>query len=68
MHKVIENLVSKIKLHDGINDKAKLSEIITAEFKLTRDRSVYYCDQFAIRFSSAKNKSCLLYTSDAADE
>ena len=57
MHKVIENLVSKIKLHDGINDKAKLSEIITAEFKLTRDRSVYYCDQFAIRFSSAKNKS-----------
>ena len=49
LNQLLEVLVS----HHGINDKSKLATIVAARFGLTRDRSVFYCDDFAIRFSSA---------------
>lgn len=49
----IPRLLRVITSHDGINDKSKLSAQIAKEFELTKDRSVYYCEDFAIRFSSA---------------
>lgn len=49
----ISLLLKAIAFHEGINDKAKLSTLLSVQFELTRDRSVFYCDDFAIRFSSA---------------
>jgi hypothetical protein len=43
--------------HNGINDKAKLTKLVVEKFALTKDRSVYYCDDFAIRFSSGAGSS-----------
>ena len=33
-----------------------MAEIVKKEFDLVKDRSVYYCDDFAIRFSQSENK------------
>jgi len=53
----IDNLIELISKNDGINDKNKLSKIIVDQFDLVKDRSVYYCDSFAIRFSQAMKTS-----------
>ena len=45
-----------VSKHNGINDKSKLTAIVTESFGLTQDRSVYYRPEFAIRFSSAQNE------------
>lgn len=54
--RAIECLVRIIKSNDGIADKKKLADIIQKEFDLVKDRSVYYCEDFAIRFSTSENK------------
>jgi hypothetical protein len=46
-------LLEAIIAHNGINDKTKLASILSSQFALTKDRSVFYCEDFAIRFSSA---------------
>ncbi len=51
----ITNLIELISRHHGINDKEKLTEIVQKEFGLVKDRKIYYCDEFAIRFSESKN-------------
>ncbi|MCM1518149.1 MAG: hypothetical protein NC117_05880 [Pseudoflavonifractor sp.] len=39
------------------HDKAALTKRAVEEFRLVRDRSVYYCDYFAVRFCQTKNGS-----------
>lgn len=51
---VLKELVAFIASHDGINDKARLTKLVAETFGLTRDRSVFYRDDFAIRFSASK--------------
>ena len=46
-----------IRENNGINDKARLTKIATERFALTRDRSVYYCADFAVRFSSSASRN-----------
>lgn len=53
MSDALQKLLTLIKANDGINDKARLARIVFDAFGLTKDRSVYYCDDFAIRFSSS---------------
>jgi hypothetical protein len=53
----ISELLDTIAAHCGINDKAKLTNIIAVRFGLIKDRSVYYCSDFAIRFSSGSGLS-----------
>jgi len=53
----ILRLFEVIKEHDGINDKARLTQILADEFHLVKDRSVYYCADFALRFSSSNGRS-----------
>ena len=53
----LKQLLEMIEAHSGINDKSKLAALISARFGLTRDRSVFYCEDFAIRFSSAAGLS-----------
>jgi len=57
MKNELSRLLEFIATKDGINDKTKLSKLIVAEFGLIRDRSVYYSEFFAIRFSSSNTTS-----------
>lgn len=49
-------LLEIIQANDGIKDKTRLSKLVMDTFNLTQDRPVYYCSEFAIRFSSSKNQ------------
>ena len=57
MSRNLDVLASFVRRHDGINDKRRLCQLVVDKFGLTRDRSVYYCNDFAIRFSSAASAS-----------
>lgn len=57
MHDALLNLFALIEAHDGIQDKARLASIVSDAFGLTKDRSVYYCSDFAIRFSSSASRN-----------
>lgn len=50
-------LIELIRENDGINDKARLTRVIAETFGLTRDRSVYYCADYALRFSSSASRN-----------
>lgn len=53
---VIHQLVSFVESNNGIGDKARLAALVQEKFSLTKDRSVYYNDDFAIRFSKSEKK------------
>lgn len=53
----LDQLVALINKHHGICDKARLSALVAESLHLTKDRSVYYCAHFAVRFSSASTRS-----------
>lgn len=57
MNDSIQQLITLIKKNDGINDKGRLANLVTSTFLLTKDRSVFYCTDFAIRFSSAATRN-----------
>jgi hypothetical protein len=57
MNEKLTELVDLVSQNDGINDKGKLTKLVSKHFELVKDRSIYYCDEFAIRFSSAKNRN-----------
>ncbi|WP_438729154.1 hypothetical protein ACR9YC_01890 [Parasphingorhabdus sp. DH2-15] len=52
-----DELIQFIHEYDGINDKVKLTGLVQENFSLTRDRSVYYNDDFGLRFSKANSSS-----------
>lgn len=51
MDEAIQELIEFISSYNGINNKASLVKIVKDKYQLTQDRSVYYSDLFAIRFS-----------------
>lgn len=55
--KILQSLVSFIVERDGIADKQALSRQVQSAFNLTRDRSVFFCHDFAIRFCTANSRS-----------
>jgi hypothetical protein len=57
MDKQVYSLIRFIESLGGKVDKAKLSKLVQGEFGLIKDRSVFYNDTFAIRFSSSKSTS-----------
>ena len=57
MEQLVNELTRFVFEHNGINDKAKLTSLVVKRFNLIRDRSVYYNNTFAIRFSQAANYS-----------
>lgn len=57
MCKSIAALIDLIRENNGINDKARLAKIVSDTFGLTKDRSVYYCANYAIRFSSSSSRN-----------
>lgn len=49
----IDLFVNFVKSKDGIGNKTNLTNLAISEFNLTRDRSVFYCSSFAVRFSQS---------------
>lgn len=54
---LIDILISEINDFPKGQNKIALTSKITRTFNLIKDRSIYYCDEFAIRFSSAAGKN-----------
>lgn len=54
---MLENLIKFIETHKTVNDKNRLATLVKEKFALTKDRSVFYNSQFAIRFSKANSSS-----------
>lgn len=57
MTDALQRLLTLIKDHDGINDKARLTNIVADAFHLVKDRSVYYSVDYALRFSSSAGRN-----------
>ena len=57
MNRAVYLLIDYIRSRDGIADKAALTKSVQENFNLTKDRSVYYSEYFAIRFSSSRSRS-----------
>ena len=49
----LNKFIAFIKSQDGIGNKAKLISLAVEEFNLIKDRSAYYCNSFAVRFSQS---------------
>lgn len=52
----VDHLISFIASKNGIGDKGLLAHAVQREFGLIQDRKVYYCDDFAVRFSKSEKK------------
>jgi hypothetical protein len=57
MNEAVDALLALVRANEGINDKAKLVKLVCAQCDLTRDRSVFYCDDFAVRFSASASRN-----------
>lgn len=53
----VERLITFISSKDGITDKSHLSSAVQQAFGLVKERSVFYCEWFAIRFCTAASKN-----------
>ena len=53
--KIIEDLVNFISNQSGKIDKNQLQNLVQHTFNLIKERSVFYCDWFAIRFCKASS-------------
>jgi hypothetical protein len=54
---IIEQLADFISSKDGITDKNSLQASVQQAFHLVKERSVFYCDWFAIRFCKAASRN-----------
>jgi len=57
MPDALYRLLKVIKENDGINDKTRLAHIVADAFHLIKDRSVYYCADYALRFSASAGRN-----------
>ncbi len=53
----VDDLVAFIQNRNGIADKTALSAAVQQTYHLTKDRSVFYGNDFAVRFCKAANRS-----------
>lgn len=54
---VIDDFVNFVKSRDGIADKGALIKAVQQSYNMTKDRSVYYNEYFAVRFCTASSRS-----------
>ena len=55
--KAIDELIAFLETLKHLNDKAKIAQQVQAKFHLTLDRSIYYNDYYALRFSASKSEN-----------
>ena len=53
----IDDLIGTIEQFHGIADKAALATRIQRQYNLVKDRSVYYCKWFAVRFCKSNSRA-----------
>jgi len=53
----IQELLKALSRLRDLNDKQKVADQIALQFGLTKDRSVYYCKDFALRFSASEHEN-----------
>lgn len=53
----IERLIAFISSRNGIADKGGLASAVQQAFNLVKERSVFYCEWFAIRFCTAPSRN-----------
>ncbi len=53
----LQELIQFIINNNGIGSKDKLSKLTKEKFNLIVDRKIYYCEDFAIRFSQANKRA-----------
>ena len=53
---ILDDLIYCVESAHGIADKSQLATQIQHRYHLTKDRSVFYCDWFAIRFCKASSR------------
>jgi hypothetical protein len=51
----LARVLTFIESANGQHDKATLAKLVASKFNLTNDRSVYYCGDYALRFSGANS-------------
>ncbi len=54
---LIDDFIGTIKQFHGIADKAALATRIKSQYNLVKDRSVYYCKWFAVRFCKSNGRA-----------
>ena len=54
---IIEQLTQYIFSQNGIADKALLQSSVQQKFHLIKERSVFYCEWFSIRFCKAATRN-----------
>lgn len=57
VHKNMFSIINFIKERDGVGNKSELIKEVQEKFCLTKDRSVYYSEDYAIRFSYSSSSS-----------
>ena len=57
MHKDVFTLINFIKKLNGIGSKSNLIKKVQNKFHLTKDRSIYYTEHYAIRFSYSSSNN-----------
>lgn len=57
MNEAVDALLKLLRANNGLNDKVVLAKLVCAQCNLTRDRSVFYCEDFAVRFSASANRN-----------
>jgi hypothetical protein len=57
MHRQIIEFIDFVKSCNGVNHKARVIQAAVDRFKLVKDRSVFYTEGFAVRFSYAAGNS-----------
>ncbi len=57
INKQVLELIDFIKSKDGVGNKAVLIDAVQKQFGFTKDRSVFYSENLAIRFSSSHSTS-----------
>lgn len=53
---LVDDVIYYINSNHGISDKSLLASLVQRKYQLTKDRSVYYCNWFAIRFCTSSNR------------
>lgn len=53
MNNPLRDFVRFVAERDGINDKSRLAKDAAKHFGMTKDGAPYYCNDFAVRFSSS---------------
>lgn len=57
MHPQIIDFINFVRSLNGVGDKARVIEASVARFKFIKDRSVFYTERFAVRFSYSAGSS-----------